>query len=450
VTALDRIPLRARMTVAFVLTTGLVLGGLSLFLHQRLADELDTSLRSGLRSRVGDLAGQIRRTGRPDLPVNAVVDRDDDLAQILSRSGVVEATASGRRRTPLLSGEQARRAARRLVVVDRASVPDDDDDVLLVAAPAGRYVAVVGTDLRDRDRALANLDGLLGIGVPAALLLAGAAGFLVAGGGLRPVERMRRRAESIGTGDLSERLPVPASRDEVGRLAQTLNAMLARLQHGFERERTFVADASHELRTPIARLKAELELADSDRRSATELRAAVRSSRAEADLLARLADDLLVLARADQGRLPVRPEPVRLAAFLRDLVARFELDPDIVDCPDDLVVEADPTRLHQAVGNLLDNAHRHASEAVAVRAHGHNAFIRIHVLDDGPGVPEDLRAVAFERFTRADAAREGSGAGLGLSIVAAVASAHGGEVGISDAPGGGADIWLSVPASDRA
>lgn len=423
------------MTVAFAVTSGLVLVALSLFLHHRLGDELDGSLRSGLRSRVGDLAGQIRSSGRPRLPVNAVIDRDDDVAQVLDGEGKVKSVAVGLTRRPLLTPAQAARASSGLVFLDRVQVDDADDDVVLAAAPAGRFVAVVGSDLSERDHALENLDGLLAVGVPAAILLAAAAGFLVAGAGLRPIERMRRRAEVIGTNDLSERLPTPESRDELGRLATTLNGMLARLEEGFARERTFVADASHELRTPIARLKAELELADNDRRGLAELRDAVRSARAEADLLGRLADDLLVLARSDQGRLPVRPETIVLAPFLRDLAMRFGLDPEIVECPSWMLAEADPVRLHQAVGNLLDNAARHAGGATAVVATVRGGAVAVHVRDDGPGVPAALREHAFERFTRADAAREQGGAGLGLSIVAAIAAAHHGTAGISAPPG---------------
>jgi signal transduction histidine kinase len=439
--SLDRIPIRVRMTLAFGACTAIVLIALGVFLHQRLADELDASLRAGLRTRAGDLAGQVARSSTPTLPENALIERGDDLAQILDRSGRIIVAAPGSPVEPMLNPEQSARAQQGVLVVDRASLEDDDDDVVLVAAPAGRYVAVVGSDLQPRDNALESLDGLLIVGIPIAVILASGAGFLVAGGGLRPVERMRRRAAEIGTGDLTERLPVPAAQDEVGRLAATLNAMLGRLQDGFARERTFVADASHELRTPIARLKAELELATSNRRTTEELRAAVRSSAVEVELLERLTNDLLVLARADQGRLPIRPESVHLRPFLIDVAARADLGPEAVTCPDDLTVEVDPIRLVQAVGNLLDNAQRHGEGRVRIAVDLDATTITIHVLDDGPGIPESLRPAAFDRFSRADEARESGGAGLGLSIVAAIAIAHGGSAGL----GAGADVWLQLP-----
>jgi signal transduction histidine kinase len=319
--------------------------------------------------------------------------------------------------------------------------------VALVAAPAGRDVVVVGTSLEDRDGALSNLDGLLLGGVPVALLLASLAGYLVARGGLRPIERMRARADAIGTGDLSQRLPAPATDDEVGRLADTLNRMLGRLETGFARERSFVADASHELRTPLARLKAELELASAANRTAPELRAAVSASATEVDVLARLADDLLVLARADSDGLPVRPETLTLADALNDLVLRAPPTARIaVDCPPDLTVEADPLRLRQALDNLLDNALRHGSEDIDLVAHLHEGTVCLHVIDGGPGIPLAMHAKIFDRFTRADAAREGAGAGLGLAIVAAIAAAHGGAAGVANAPEGGADVWISLPS----
>jgi signal transduction histidine kinase len=449
---MSRLPLRARMTIAFVACTALALAALSVFLHQRLAHELKASLQSGLRSRVGDLAGQIRRSNRPTLPGNALIERGDDLAQVLDGAGRVRSTSPGTRGRPLLSPAQTARAGRQVLVVDRAQGAEhDDDDVMLVAAPAGRFVAVVGTDLRPLDEALSSLDGLLLVGVPVALLIAGGAGYLVAGGGLRAIEKMRQRAEAIGTRDLAERLPVPPSRDEVRRLAETLNAMLGRLQSGVERERAFVADASHELRTPIARLKAELELASSERRTPTELRAAVRSSAAEADLLGRLAGDLLVLARADQGRLPVRLEPISLEPFLSDAAARSPTStPVTVDCPTDVVVDADRVRLRQAIDNLLDNARRHGAEPVRIVVTRGRSEVRIHVCDGGDGIPAPLRPIAFDRFTRADAAREGGGVGLGLSMVAAVAAAHHGSVGIDDGSDGGAAVWFSLPVPSPA
>jgi signal transduction histidine kinase len=444
---LARIPLRVRITLAFAAATGVVLLALAVFLHGRLARELDASLRAGLRSRAGDLAAAVMRGGTPAVSGNSLLEPGDDLAQVIGADGRVVSGAKGYTYRPLIGTGTLARARRAAVTLPRVQTPGDDGPVALVAAPAGRDVVVVGTSLEDRDGALSNLDGLLLGGVPVALLLASLAGYLVARGGLRPIERMRARADAIGTGDLSQRLPAPATDDEVGRLADTLNRMLGRLETGFARERSFVADASHELRTPLARLKAELELASAANRTAPELRAAVSASATEVDVLARLADDLLVLARADSDGLPVRPETLTLADALNDLVLRAPPTARIaVDCPPDLTVEADPLRLRQALDNLLDNALRHGSEDIDLVAHLHEGTVCLHVIDGGPGIPLAMHAKIFDRFTRADAAREGAGAGLGLAIVAAIAAAHGGAAGVANAPEGGADVWISLPS----
>jgi signal transduction histidine kinase len=238
---------------------------------------------------------------------------------------------------------------------------------------------------------------------------------------------------------------VPAAHDEVRRLAETLNRMLARLEHAFARERAFVADASHELRTPLARLKAELELASRGGRSVEALEAAVRSAATETDTLASLAEDLLVLARADQGRLPLRRERVRVAELL-DGVRRRAAPEASVEAHAALELDADPVRLRQALGNLVENARRHGAGAVTLAAEPAGDAVVLRVRDEGNGIPAPLRATAFERFTRGDAARgDDGGAGLGLAIVAAIAAAHGGTAGIGDAPGGGADVWIRLP-----
>ena len=183
-----------------------------------------------------------------------------------------------------------------------------DERVRLLARPTDNRVVVVGATREDRDEALSSLGTVLLTGGPIALLLAAGAGYWLASAALRPVGAMRREAAEISRLGSGRRLPVPPAGDELSKLGGTLNEMLARLESSAERERSFVASASHELRTPLALLKTELELALREGRSAEELRAAVASAAAESDRLVQLAEDLLVLARADEGRLPVRPE----------------------------------------------------------------------------------------------------------------------------------------------
>ena len=186
---------------------------------------------------------------------------------------------------------------------------------------------------------------------------------------LRPVERMRRRAALISDRSLSERLPVPGTDDEIGRLGRTLNEMLARLEQALETERAFAADASHELRTPLAILRGELEVALRRERSPEELRATIAAALDEAVRLSRLADDLLVMARADAGHLELQVEPLDAAGLLetvRDRFAGRAAEPAgrlEVEAGDPLVLRGDRARLEQALGNLVDNALRHGARA---------------------------------------------------------------------------------------
>jgi signal transduction histidine kinase len=303
--------------------------------------------------------------------------------------------------------------------------------------PAGSDVVVAGTSLGERDDSLRTLALLLAGGMAVALLLACLAGYGVATGALRPVEAMRRRAAAISGASAGERLPVPGSGDELARLGETLNAMLDRLEAALARERTFVADASHELRTPLAVLKAEVDLALRRGRSADELRAALESVSEETDRLVRLAEDLLVIARADQGRLPLRPEQLSLRELLDTVASRFGVQAEVAGS---LTLRGDRMRLEQALGNLVDNAIRYGRGEVRLSAVERDAHMELHVTDEGGGLAPEFVPHAFERFTRAEGTRSRGGAGLGLAIVSAIAEAHGGS-----AHAAGADVWIQLP-----
>ncbi len=307
--------------------------------------------------------------------------------------------------------------------------------------------------MEDTADALASLAGLMLVGGPIAILLAGAAGWLVAGAALRPVERLRTEAEAISASEPGRRLAVPATGDELARLAEGLNRMLARLEEAAERERRFVSDASHELRTPLANLKAELDIALRRARGPEELTRVLHSASEETDRLGRLAEDLLVLARAEGGRLPIRREDVDLGKLVVDTVASF------AGRADELGIElatsvaprthasADPTRLRQAVGNLVDNAliHTPAGGRVTVEVSSVAARRSSPSNDTGPGFPPEFVDSAFEPFSRSDAARSRAegGAGLGLAIVRAIAEAHGGSVEARNRSDGGAEVRLT-------
>jgi signal transduction histidine kinase len=435
----------------------LVLTATGLFLYLRLGAELDTSVDNGLRSRADEVSALIEQSdsGLRESPNRLF---EESFAQVLTPSGhLVDSTVqtSGR---PLLSAGELARANRHTLFLERHSIPGmDDGPARLLATPVRaqdtHLVVVVGTALEDRNGALDNLRNLLLIGGPAALLLACVAGYGAVSVSLRPVERMRRRAEAISAEKQGQRLPVPPAQDEIGRLGDTLNDMLARLEEAFKRERAFVSDASHELRTPLTVLKGEIELALRKGRSADELAAALRAAGEETDRVVQLAEDLLVIARSDQGRLPVRPAPVEVGEVFGDLSKRFAVRSReshrefAVEAPEDLSVTADPLRLRQALGNMVDNALRYGRGTVRLTAAEFNGDVELHVMDEGPGFPLDFLNSAFERFSRADDARTPGGAGLGLAISEAIAVAHQGRVGAANRPGGGADVWIALPAT---
>jgi signal transduction histidine kinase len=285
-----------------------------------------------------------------------------------------------------------------------------------------------------------------------AVLLASGLGYLLATAGLRPVEAMRRRAREVSLSDGGgELLPLPAARDEIRRLGETLNEMLDRLRRSFERERRFVADASHELRTPVAVIKAELEAALRAGDHDSQVRAALVAALEECDHLAQLAEDLLVVARAAEGELPVRREPVAIRPLLEGVRERFddrarERGREIrVDGAGDLSVEADEFRLRQALGNLVDNALRYGEGEIVLssRRPPDAAALELDVSDQGPGFEPALAERAFERFARGDEARTRGGTGLGLAIVRAIAEAHGG--GAEIVAGDGAVVRIRLP-----
>jgi signal transduction histidine kinase len=266
---------------------------------------------------------------------------------------------------------------------------------------------------------------------------------------------MRRRAEAITLERSGERLPLPPAHDEIRQLGDTLNTMLDRIEAALQRERRFVADASHELRTPLATLRAELELANRVGRSPDELRSAVGSAGEEVERLSRLADDLLVIARSDQGRLSIASERVQLRPLLvrvRDRLASRASAAGreiVVDAPEAMDAELDPLRIEQALGNLVDNALRHGDGTVRLSAERDDGFVVLAVADDGPGFPVDFRSHAFERFSRADDGRSGGGAGLGLAIVRAIALAHGGDVALAGGNHAPTTLRMRVPLGGR-
>jgi signal transduction histidine kinase len=454
------LPIRVRVTLAFAVAMAVLLGALGLFIYLRFESQLDHAIEQGLRSRAQETAGLIEesRTGLRHSDRGRLIERDESFAQILTPSGRVLDSSPQLGSEAVLTAEEARRAADDSTFFEKTGIAPVDGTARILATPVETrdrtVIVAVGASLDDRGDALDSLATLLLIGGPIALVLASLAGYGMASAAMRPVEAMRRRAAALSVAELGERLPVPAANDELRRLGETLNAMLGRLQAAIERERGFVDDASHELRTPLALHKTELELALRYADTSTELRAAIASAIEQADQLAQLAEDLLVIARSDKGRLPLQPERLAVGSLLANVATRFEarltasgrrlrIEPAAAD----LEVEADRLRLEQALTNLIDNALRHGDGEIQLRvdAVDRDGRVSLHVSDRGSGIPPEFVARAFDRFSRADVARAGGGSGLGLAIVDAIARAHGGRAGAANRPGGGADVWLDLP-----
>jgi two-component system, OmpR family, sensor kinase len=456
---LGRMPIRLRVTLAFAAAMALILAALGLFLYLRLEAQLTDSIDNGLRSRAGEISSLLRAsgTGLSSSGETALIEQDESFAQVLTTGGRVVDSTPQLRGQAVLGSADLERAAAGPTFFERGDLPGIEGPARLLAAPVDAQgqslIAVVGSSLEDRQESLDGFATLLLIGGPVALLLASLAGYGALGAALRPVEAMRRRAAAISASGPDQRLPVPATRDELSRLGQTLNEMLARLEAGLERERRFVNDASHELRTPLALHKTELEVALRYAEDEEELRAAIRSAVEEIDRLIQLAEDLLVVARSEEGELTVSPEPLPVAALFDAIRERFRARAAqsnrslSLDGANGLVIEADRLRLEQALTSMVDNALRYGEGEIRLWARANGGLVQLHVSDAGPGFPPEFISRAFERFSRADAARARGGSGLGLAIVDTIARAHRGRVGAANDPGGGADVWIEVPAA---
>ena len=448
-----RLPIRLRLTLGFTLAMALLLAATGVFLYFRLAATLDEGVNDALEVRTAELRPLLERG---DLRLSDI-DGEERFVQVIGVASprALDATPRVGLESVLSPAEYAR-ARKGAIRLGLDAVHGYEGEARVLATPVDEAVLVVGASLEDRDEALAGLLGELALVEPVALLLAALLGYALASAALRPVESMRSEAAVISAAEPGRRLSLPPARDEVSRLGETLNAMLGRLEGALERERSFVAEASHELRTPLALLKAELDLAAGRPRSQAELEQVLRSASEETDRLVRLADDLLVLARADAGRLPLLLAPVSVSDLLTTVARRWRsraehagrtievgVEVDLSEAP----IPVDRLRLEQALGNLVENAFRHGGGSVRLAAVVVGERVELHVEDEGAGFPPEFLPRAFERFGRADEARSGPGAGLGLAIVQVIAAAHGGLSRAANRDGGGADVAIVLPSS---
>jgi signal transduction histidine kinase len=447
---------RVRTTLAAtaVVTLALVVGTWVLLLT--LEGELTRSQDDSARTRARDVASLVSAGNLPSVlaPTN-----DDSFIQVVDGAGqVVAATSNVRGRTARFT---FRPAGVEPVVRTVTGVRDDQDleDYrvwALRASPGdGEATAYVATSLESVSDAVATLRGLLIVGVPLMTVLLAVVTWTVVGRALRPVESIRAEVADISDSALSRRVPEPPGGDEIAQLARTMNAMLDRLEAASRRQRAFASDASHELQSPLTRLRTHLEVAVAHPES-TDWDALAHDLLADSAEMERLVRNLLFLARADERPLqPAADELVDLDDVVLEEVSRLRVGSRVPIGTGS--VSAAPVRgsreqLVRLVRNLLENAERHARTQVEVSVRTGHEAVELVVSDDGPGVPPGERDRIFDRFVRLDDDRsrdDGAGSGLGLSIVATIARRHGGSCRVGDSAAGATFVLRLPPLADR-
>lgn len=435
--------LRIRVTGLAVLVVGVALAVGSVILVQLLQSSLVDSAKTSTEGQADSLAAIMENGSNPGAATLLSIDDDEDqFIQILDDQGTVVGASDN------VAGQDALGSDG-----DEVTVPFDSDPFIVADSDAdtsnGKRTVLVGNSLEDARDAASSLSGLLLVGAPLLMLIVGATTWFVVGRTLAPVERIRREADEITGTELHRRLPEPSSRDEIGRLARTMNQMLGRIDQAQHQQRRFVSDAAHELRSPVASIKQNLEVATDypDHLSTAELLETVNS---ESTRLERLTTALLSLARLDE-----RSQQVSLGAVdVDDLVfeeaqrlratSGLHIDTAKVSAGR---VPGDGALLSQALRNLADNAERHAQGTLAFSLVEDGRTVRLTVEDDGSGIPEEEAERVFDRFVRLDQARgrDEGGSGLGLAIVHDIVAAHHGTVVADRSHLGGARLLVTLP-----
>lgn len=458
--------IRLRLTLYYTTLLALLLAlvgwGVHVLVARLLARDVDRSLQL--------IARQVNESASRGLPDPSTLTLIPDPAsgavflgefvQVYDAQGSPRAAAGKRPRLPV-PPEALARALRGVADVRTVAVPGGGERIRLLTAPLAdrrRVTGVmqIGISLAPAEVTLSRLARALVLGCAAALLAAAVGGYWLAGAALRPIDAMVRAASTITHTDLARRLPEPRYRDELARLAQTFNAMIARLEEAFARLDRFAADASHELRTPLTILRGEVDLALRHPRTPEEYREVLASNRDEIDRMTAIVDQLLLLARAEKGELVLEREPVRLDRLVeetvrqwRDLAAQSGLALAL-EPPAPATVVGDELRLRELLLNLLENARKYtpAGGRISVRLEvDASRTVRFSVADTGVGIPPEALPRLFDPFFRADAARarDAGGAGLGLALVKRVVELHGGQVTVASEVGKGSRFTVSLP-----
>lgn len=442
--------LRSRLTLLATALVALVLLASALALvvaQQRL---LTRGVDEALRQRADNVQAAVALQ-----PAGTVLpgegDREDSFLQLVDASGNVIASSANVASLPAVAKALPSQAAAssQTVHVTTLSASDYRLYVRPIASAAGPRTLLLGKNVDDVNDSIAILETSLAVALPIVVALLALGVWWLTGRVLRPVEAIRAEVAGITGGELHRRVPVQSRDDEINRLAHTMNAMLERVQHATDRQRQFVADASHELRGPLTRIRSELEIALAHPDASPPQRT-YRELLTDTQQLQQLVDDLLFLARSESGMHP-RPNSVvdvddlvlEQAAQLR---ARGHVNADVRAVSAGRVL-GDPHQLARAIANLISNAERYASTAVTFELQERAGHTVLAISDDGPGIPEGQRESVFTRFTRLDPSRsrEAGGAGLGLAIAHDIVARHGGTIVITGAHPIGARITVTFP-----
>lgn len=459
-------PIRLRLALLFAVGAAVAAAVGGVLFVTELGGSLRSSLLTSLEVRADAISQQFpdsEGNGYAGLQVQEPGARPppgsldtDELTQILDTNGhLIDASGPGSS-SPLITRAELAVLRRHAVVSERAIAGQPHRFLVLATSTGGNSsVVITGASLATVDQAVRRGTLEIVVGSIIGVFVAAVSAWLLAGAALRPVERMRRQAADISEHDADMALAVPTSRDEIASLARTLNDLLNRLHRALSRQRGFVSAAGHELRSPLAILKGELELARRPGRSQAELAEAVSQAAAETDRVIQLADQLLLLSRSDEQALALKIEPADLRSLVEASVTLFgsrAADARVrieVDGPASLVAEVDSRRYRQIIDNLLDNALRYAppESSIHIGLQSAGAMVMLEVRDHGQGFPVDFLPRAFDRFSRPDESRnrDGGGTGLGLAIVQSLAQAHTGTATVANGTAGGAVVRVTVP-----
>lgn len=451
--------IRVRLTLWYLVVLALILAlfaaGIYVSMSRSLHEQLDDAVKN--RARLVEPLVTLDASGAPSLDLGRDApdsELDDEFQRLFDRSGDLVFENNQHSAEVSVDPEALQRA-----LEGETSIDTREDGVRIFTMPVlrdGEPIAVLQSaqatdDLRET---LRRLRLILLVGAPAAIILASAGGWWLASRALSPIDGITRAAREITAQDLSRRLNTDLPDDEVGRLARTFDGMIARLDASFQRQRQFTADASHELRTPLTAIRGQIDVALERPRDAAEYQRVLATVNAQVDRMTRLSTDLLMLARADAGSMPLHREEVDVrqlvegaAEQVRPLASEKNLELR-VESATDASISADPDMLLQLMINLLDNAIKYTERgSVTVDWRREPARLSILVSDTGAGIPTEHRERVFERFHRVDTgrARQDGGAGLGLAICRSIVEAHGGTITVESSTAG-STFTISLPA----